>query len=111
MSEYQVDLLDYWRGRISARKLTVYITQLKPGARLHMAMGGGGAWSQEAAATHVQGQRVMTAVIAAAGGKKNQIPPPLEPPEEGHLAAAREKQERQAVKAANWAKRNRRADN
>lgn len=106
MSEYQVDLLDYWRGHISARKLTVYITQLKPGARLHMAMGGSAAWTQETMATHAQGQRVMAAVISAAGGKQSQVPKPIEPPEVGHLAIANDKRERQAAKAAAWLARN-----
>lgn len=45
--EYQVDLLDFWRGTISARRLGVYAAQLPPGSSLWRSIGDDHAWSQE----------------------------------------------------------------
>lgn len=106
MSEYRVDLLDLWRGTLSPRRVMVFITQLKPGARLHMAMGGSRAWTVEESAIHYEGQKIASAVIASVGGKQKDMPAPVEPPKIGWRDERSAADQKQNAKAAAWAKRN-----
>lgn len=94
-----------WRGRLSLRKVEVLIRQLLPGSRLHRAHGGVGAWTEEVAAIHHQGNRVVDAVYATSGVNPGKRPKPVEPPEEGWQEKAREKDAKAQRKMRNWLKR------
>lgn len=110
LATYGVDLLDYWRGRITPRRLAVLVAQLPPGSRLQRARGGFGAWTDEIAAIHREGFLIrgcLHSLISTMSGKKAPDPKPVEPPEIGWQAKAVEQEERRRAKAARWLARNR----
>lgn len=102
LAQYQTDLCDVWRGRLSLRKVGVLIRQLLPGSRLHRARGGVGAWPEEVAAIHDRANQIVDVICAVNDVKESKRPKPVEPPEEGWQDKAREREAKASRKMRNW---------
>lgn len=82
-SEYNgLDLVDLWRGRITARRLSVLVTQLPDGARVWKATGGAKAWSDEVSTMMILDLRLRELFWAETEDGQNgrNAPEMVEPP-------------------------------
>lgn len=90
---YQIDLLDFWRGRLTPRKLLNRIDHLPPGAALWIAAGDNAAWTEEA---HLIA-RVVDALHGAnwqRAGSPGKAPSPITRPMDAGAEANRETREK-----------------
>lgn len=100
-----MDLQDYWRGRLTLRKIGALIRNLPSGSALGITLGGEAYWSQETTATLMEGWRIRSTLVGLLSGKSSAQPPPPSPPERDWMKKEGEREDMNMRRLQAWERR------